>query len=227
VGDHDRGHAQLAHLLAQEAGEHPHAVRIEPDRGLVEEQQAAPAGQRARHRHALRLPARQPIDRHTRLAERAVEPDPLQPGLRIGVLASVPLRARGAVALGQLDVAAHVQVIEQRAALRDETEIGALEGELSAHHLESAPFQLVPLEEQPCERGLTGATAAQEHHHLSRNDLEGEVLDQHPAIGEHDAKPARQEAGHHGGFIIQGRAPGSGRVRTNTAAAEIPASGVW
>jgi hypothetical protein len=59
VGDHDGRGAALVALLAHQPGQAIDAVGIQPDRGLVEEQHAASARQRARDRQALALTARQ------------------------------------------------------------------------------------------------------------------------------------------------------------------------
>src|SRR5215470_3321973 len=118
--DHDRRDSERLDLLADQPREHADAMRIEADRWLVEEQQLAPAREHARDRDALRLTARQARHRRARLGELAIEADALEPvlGLRL---------AAAGVAQRELDVTAHVEVIEQRAALRDEAELIAIE----------------------------------------------------------------------------------------------------
>jgi hypothetical protein len=186
VGDDDRRDAERLDLLADQPRQHAHAVRIEADRRLVEEHQLAAARQHAGHRDALGLPAGQP--RHGRAGRRepGVEADPREPGR--GVAGRDGLgRARRGVAQGELEVAAHVEVIEQRTALRHEPELRAIERELRGHHVEAVVVELVALEQDARERRLAGARAAEQHDHFAGLDREVDAVDQHAPVGERDA----------------------------------------
>ena len=60
--------------------------------------------------------------------------------------------------------AAHVEVIEQRAALRHQAELIAIEHELVGHDLIAGAIELLALEQDPREGRLAGARAAEQHH---------------------------------------------------------------
>ena len=93
VGDDDRGDAELLHLLADEPREHAHAMRIEPDRRLVEEQQLAPAREHARDRDALGLTARERGHRRPGSASVASSPTRSSHCRRVAVIATVAWRS--------------------------------------------------------------------------------------------------------------------------------------
>jgi hypothetical protein len=112
------------------------------------------------------------------------------------------------VAQGQVDVAAHVEVVEQRAALRDQAELAVVEGELGGDHLEPGLGQLVALEQHPGERRLAGAGAAQQHHHLTRRQRQRRIVDQHAAVGQDHAQAAHRERAGRGGRSARGGSVG-------------------
>ena len=193
VRHHDRRDAERLDLVADQPRKHAHAVRIEPDRRLVEEHQLAAARQHARHCHSLRLPARELGHRCARRGEPGVEPDPREPrrGL-VGVRRAMGCVAPG-VAQRELEVAAYVEMVEQRASLRHEPELIAVEHELCSHDLEAGDVELVALEQHARERRLAGARAAEQHDHLARADREIDAVDQHAPVGERHAQPAHRK----------------------------------
>ncbi len=195
VGHDDHRDPERAHLLADQPRQHPHAVGIEADRRLVEEQQPAPAREHARHRDPLGLAAGQPGHRRAGRGERRIEADPGEPGRRVVAGGG---RALG-VAQRELEVAAHVEVVEQRAALGHEAELIAVERQLGGDHVEPAGLELGALEQHARERGLAGARAAEQDHHLARGDREIHLIDQHAPVGQRDAQAADGEGGggHH------------------------------
>src|SRR5262245_18235070 len=119
VRDDDRRDAERLDLLAHKAREYTHAMWIEPYRRLVEKQQLAPARQHARDSDALRLSTGQLGHRCPRLGQRGIEPDMLEP------LGGIITAAR--IAQRELEVAADVEVIEQRATLRYKAVLSTLE----------------------------------------------------------------------------------------------------
>ena len=183
--DHDRRDPERLHLLAHESREHADAMGIEPHARLVEEQQLAPAREHARDSHALRLPARELGHGRAGRGERAIEPDPCEPVGGVVIAAGVAKR--------ELEVPAHVEVVEQRAALRDEAELRPIERERRGHDVEASALELVALEQYARERALAGAGPAEEDHDLARRDVEIDAIDEHAAVGKRDPQPADRE----------------------------------
>jgi hypothetical protein len=177
-------------LLADEPREHAHAMRIEPDRRLVEEEQLAPAREHARDRDALRLATRQLRDARPRLGELAIEADAREP-LGDFILRLVPRPFR--MPQRDLEVAAHVEVIEQRAALRNQAELAAVEIEVRCHDVEAGGIELFALEQDARERRLAGARATEQHDDLAFPDIEIDAVDQHAAVGERHLKLAHRQ----------------------------------
>ena len=107
--------ANATQLLAERASAHG----IQPRRGLVEKEHSATAGENARHRDALRLPAAQVSDRALLCGPRFVEVDGMEPVANVlGCSGSVA----GRVTKRELDVPRHVEVVEERAALRNQAD---------------------------------------------------------------------------------------------------------
>jgi hypothetical protein len=94
------------------------------------------------------------------------------------------------------NIPADVEVIEQRAALRDQAELTAIEIELGGDDLEARCHELGALEQHARERGLAGARAAEQDDDLARCDVEIDAVDQRAPVGEHDAEPAHPERRH-------------------------------
>src|SRR5205085_10716033 len=94
--------------------------------------------------------------------------------------------AAAGVAQRELEVAVDIEVIEQRAALRHEPELVAIEVELGRDHLEAGGIELVALEQHARERRLAGARAAEQHDDLAGRDLEVDAIDQDATVWQRD-----------------------------------------
>ena len=145
--------------------------RREPERELVEEEQARPAGEAARHREHLLLAARQ-------------EPD--APSAQLCELGEVLVRrvlVRALAAVAEPEVLGDRQAVEEPAALgnvhdpepcslrrRDARQVLTGEGDASAHRTNEA-------RDHPERRGLSGPVGAEQRDHLARIDREVEIAD--------------------------------------------------
>ena len=195
VGHDDRRDAERLDLLADQPREHAHAMRIEADRRLVEEQQLAPAREHARDRDALRLAARQ-LGHRRAAARRACGSSPTRVEPRLGIVGVAVAAGAPRVAQRELEVAADVEVIEQRAALRHEPELVAIEVELrrrprrspaasSSSRSNSTRANVdLPAPEPPSSTTTSPAPI-----------VEIDAIDQHAAVGQRDAQPAHRRAG--------------------------------
>ena len=88
-------------------------------------------------------------------------------------------------------------MIEQRASLRDEPELIAIELELRGDDIEARALELVALEQHARERRLAGTRSTEQHDDFAFADREIYSVDQHAPVGKRDAQAANRERCHH------------------------------
>ena len=204
VGDDDRCGPSLADLCAQERREHQHAVGVEAHGGLVEEQDPPPAGERARHRDALRLAAGEPRARMSLACPLLGQVHASEPFLHRGIprgrrigLGCDRRRSRVGVPQRQPQVPTHAQVIEQRPTLRHDAH---RRPQLASRVLDHEPAlaQARGILDAPEQRRLARSVAAEERNDLARLHAQVDTGEQRSwtvqlteAKGKRDAVAAR------------------------------------
>ena len=174
VGDEQEGDPDLALDRLQLDLHRPAQLEVEGRERLVEQQHLRPVDQRAGERDALSLAAgelgRPVLGARAELHQLEHLADALVDAGAVDALA----------AQAERDVAAHVEVLEERVALEDGVDVALVRrgaGDVVAADLHGAGGGVVEAGDHPQRGGLAAARRAQQREELAGRDVEVDVVD--------------------------------------------------